>query len=78
MFGRFLTSIQWGMAADKYGRVPVMVIGVISVFVLNLSVVYTFILVSIITRRISEHLHPCFGILHVHSALWHSLCTKIK
>jgi len=63
MFGRFLTSIHWGMAADKYGRVPVMVTGVISVFVLNLSVVYTFILVSIITRRISENLHPCFGIL---------------
>jgi len=35
MFGRFLTSALWGMAADKYGRKPIMIIGVSSVIVFN-------------------------------------------
>lgn len=35
MFGRFLTSVLWGIAADKYGRKPVMLIGVFSVVVFN-------------------------------------------
>lgn len=36
MIGRFLTSVQWGMAADKYGRKPVMIAGVFSVLVIIL------------------------------------------
>jgi MFS family permease len=42
MFGRFLTSILWGIAADKYGRKPVMIIGVFSVLVglSSLSLLY--------------------------------------
>ncbi|XP_057828207.2 probable peptide/nitrate transporter At3g43790 isoform X2 [Cryptomeria japonica] len=35
MFGRFLTSALWGMASDKYGRKPVMLIGVASVIIFN-------------------------------------------
>ncbi|XP_024398714.1 protein ZINC INDUCED FACILITATOR-LIKE 1 isoform X2 [Physcomitrium patens] len=35
MVGRFLTSVQWGMVADKYGRVPVMIIGCITVIVFH-------------------------------------------
>lgn len=35
MFGRFLTSALWGVAADKYGRKPVMIIGISSVVVFN-------------------------------------------
>eukprot|EP00252_Welwitschia_mirabilis_P023771 TRINITY_DN6823_c0_g1_i3.p1 TRINITY_DN6823_c0_g1~~TRINITY_DN6823_c0_g1_i3.p1 ORF type:complete len:394 (+),score=54.15 TRINITY_DN6823_c0_g1_i3:463-1644(+) len=35
MIGRFLTSALWGIAADKYGRKPVMIIGVISVVIFN-------------------------------------------
>uniref|UniRef100_A0A0C9S8Z0 TSA: Wollemia nobilis Ref_Wollemi_Transcript_10065_2141 transcribed RNA sequence n=1 Tax=Wollemia nobilis TaxID=56998 RepID=A0A0C9S8Z0_9CONI len=35
MFGRFLTSVLWGMAADKYGRKPVILIGLASVVVFN-------------------------------------------
>ena len=31
MIGRFLTSMYWGIIADKYGRKPVMVAGVVSV-----------------------------------------------
>lgn len=62
MFGRFLTSVQWGMAADKYGRVPVMMIGVISVFVFPLSVVFTF---SLIACNLFENLYPFSGTLRV-------------
>lgn len=31
MAGRALTSILWGMVADRYGRKPVFIIGIISV-----------------------------------------------
>ena len=40
MAGRCLTSVYWGMAADKYGRVPIMLTGVISVFVLHFSFIF--------------------------------------
>lgn len=33
MLGRALTSIFWGMVADKYGRKPVIVISILSVYV---------------------------------------------
>jgi MFS family permease len=33
MVGRFSTAVFWGMAADKYGRKPVIIIGVGSVCV---------------------------------------------
>ncbi|KAF4373689.1 hypothetical protein G4B88_030032, partial [Cannabis sativa] len=35
MFGRFLTSIIWGMIADEYGRKPVMIFGTIAVIIFN-------------------------------------------
>ncbi|KAJ6802808.1 protein ZINC INDUCED FACILITATOR-LIKE 1-like isoform X2 [Iris pallida] len=35
MFGRALTSVLWGIVADRYGRKPVMVIGTISVIIFN-------------------------------------------
>ncbi|KAK1318780.1 Protein ZINC INDUCED FACILITATOR-LIKE 1 [Acorus calamus] len=35
MFGRALTSIIWGMIADRYGRKPVIVIGTLSVVIFN-------------------------------------------
>ena len=31
MFGRCLTSVLWGIIADRYGRKPVIVIGIIVV-----------------------------------------------
>jgi MFS family permease len=31
MLGRASTSILWGMIADRYGRKPVVIIGIISV-----------------------------------------------
>ena len=33
MVGRFATAVLWGMAADKYGRKPIIIIGVGSVCV---------------------------------------------
>lgn len=38
MFGRFLTSIFWGMIADRYGRKPVIMFGTITVLVLLTTV----------------------------------------
>ncbi|XP_061338515.1 protein ZINC INDUCED FACILITATOR-LIKE 1-like isoform X2 [Gastrolobium bilobum] len=35
MLGRSLTSIFWGIVADRYGRKPVIIIGVISVVIFN-------------------------------------------
>ncbi|KAL5095867.1 hypothetical protein RYX36_000194 [Vicia faba] len=36
MFGRSLTSIFWGLVADRYGRKPVVILGVISVIIFNI------------------------------------------
>eukprot|EP00262_Sarcandra_glabra_P002348 TRINITY_DN1262_c0_g1_i6.p1 TRINITY_DN1262_c0_g1~~TRINITY_DN1262_c0_g1_i6.p1 ORF type:complete len:492 (+),score=55.64 TRINITY_DN1262_c0_g1_i6:97-1572(+) len=35
MVGRALTSIFWGVVADRYGRKPVIIIGVVSVIIFN-------------------------------------------
>ncbi|KAG4971006.1 hypothetical protein JHK84_037098 [Glycine max] len=35
MFGRCLTSVMWGIVADRYGRKPVIVIGIIVVVIFN-------------------------------------------
>ncbi|XLR05665.1 protein ZINC INDUCED FACILITATOR-LIKE 1 [Arachis ipaensis] len=35
MFGRALTSILWGIIADRFGRKPVIIIGIIAVIIFN-------------------------------------------
>lgn len=35
MFGRALTSVPWGLVADRYGRKPVIIFGTISVIIFN-------------------------------------------
>ncbi|KAL2337320.1 hypothetical protein Fmac_011766 [Flemingia macrophylla] len=35
MLGRTLTSILWGMVSDRYGRKPVIIIGIITVVIFN-------------------------------------------
>jgi MFS family permease len=62
MVGRFLTSVQWGMAADKYGRKPIMCIGVISVSVLHISAASVLMLSSPVT---CEALRMCTPFLVV-------------
>ncbi|KAL5078347.1 hypothetical protein RYX36_017331 [Vicia faba] len=42
MVGRALTSILWGMVADRYGRKPVVIIGIISVF--RMAIIMRFLL----------------------------------
>ena len=40
MFGRALTSVAWGVVADRYGRKPVIMMGTISVLVPRLVFEY--------------------------------------
>lgn len=35
MLGRALTSVPWGMVADRYGRKPVIIIGTVAVVIFN-------------------------------------------
>ncbi|XP_074297270.1 protein ZINC INDUCED FACILITATOR-LIKE 1-like isoform X2 [Silene latifolia] len=35
LVGRFLTSLLWGIVADRYGRKPVMIIGTMAVLIFN-------------------------------------------
>ena len=40
MFGRALTSVAWGVVADRYDRKPVIIMGTITVLVPRLVYVY--------------------------------------
>lgn len=40
MFGRFLTSVLWGILADHYGRKPVILFGTITVLVLTTAITF--------------------------------------
>jgi hypothetical protein len=46
MFGRALTSVLWGMIADRYGRKPVIIFGTVSVLVFALSLFYAWLFKS--------------------------------
>jgi len=37
MLGRCLTSTVWGIAADRFGRKPVAILGVVSVLVKGIA-----------------------------------------
>ncbi|PRQ55950.1 putative major facilitator superfamily [Rosa chinensis] len=62
MLGRVLTSVFWGIVADRYGRKPVIIIGTISVVVCNtlfgLSVNFW---MAIITRFLLGSLNGLLG-----------------
>jgi len=74
MFGRFLTSIQWGMAADKYGRVPVMVIGVISVIIFHTMFgVSTTFWMALLSRFL---LGSCNGMIGTIKAYAFEICNE--
>ncbi|ONK78524.1 uncharacterized protein A4U43_C02F19720 [Asparagus officinalis] len=62
MFGRALTSAFWGIVADRWGRKPVMIIGITSMIIFNtlfgLSVNYW---MAIATRFLLGALNGIFG-----------------
>lgn len=43
MFGRFLTSVLWGMIADRYGRKPVVLFGTVITLVLLTALTFVVI-----------------------------------
>ncbi|XP_019161344.1 PREDICTED: protein ZINC INDUCED FACILITATOR-LIKE 1-like [Ipomoea nil] len=69
MVGRALTSVFWGMVADRYGRKPVLVFGTMAVVVLNtlfgLSVNFW---MAIITRFLLGSLNGLLGPVKAYAA----------
>ncbi|CAK8566793.1 unnamed protein product [Lathyrus sativus] len=62
MFGRALTSVLWGMISDRYGRKPVIIMGVIAVIILNtLFGLSTSFWMAIITRFLLGSLNGILG-----------------
>ncbi|CAK8561172.1 unnamed protein product [Lathyrus sativus] len=62
MLGRTLTSVLWGMVSDRYGRKPVMVIGVFSVVIFNtLFGISTSFWMAVITRFLLGCLNGAIG-----------------
>ncbi|KAJ1381487.1 Tetracycline resistance protein TetA/multidrug resistance protein MdtG [Sesbania bispinosa] len=62
MLGRCLTSVLWGMVADRYGRKPVIIIGVITVVIFNtLFGLSTNLWMAIITRFLLGSLNGILG-----------------
>ncbi|XP_038980700.1 protein ZINC INDUCED FACILITATOR-LIKE 1-like isoform X2 [Phoenix dactylifera] len=86
MFGRALTSVFWGLVADRYGRKPVIAIGICAVVIFNtlfgLSATYW---MAITTRLLLGSLNGLLGPIKAysievcraeHQALGLSLVTK--
>lgn len=54
MVGRALTSVFWGVVADRYGRKPIILIGTFSVLAVLLNLLFQYIV---------EEINPvCFNI----------------
>ncbi|KAF1884818.1 hypothetical protein Lal_00028705 [Lupinus albus] len=70
MLGRGLTSVLWGIISDRYGRKPVLVIGIISIVIFNtLFGLSTSLWMAIVTRFLLGSLCGVFGPVKV-SAAW--------
>ncbi|KAK2354266.1 protein ZINC INDUCED FACILITATOR-LIKE [Trifolium repens] len=62
MLGRSLTSVIWGMVSDRYGRKPVLIIGIIAVVIFNtLFGLSTSFWMAIITRFLLGCLNGVLG-----------------
>ncbi|TKY68429.1 zinc induced facilitator 1 [Spatholobus suberectus] len=62
MLGRCLTSVLWGIVADRYGRKPVLVIGIIAVVIFNtLFGLSTSFWMAVITRFLLGSLNGLLG-----------------
>ncbi|XP_039685488.1 protein ZINC INDUCED FACILITATOR-LIKE 1 [Medicago truncatula] len=62
MLGRCLTSVLWGMVSDRYGRKPVIIMGIIAVVIFNtLFGLSTGFWMAIITRFLLGSLNGVLG-----------------
>ncbi|XP_057453480.1 protein ZINC INDUCED FACILITATOR-LIKE 1-like isoform X2 [Lotus japonicus] len=62
MLGRALTSVSWGMVSDRYGRKPVIILGVIAVVIFNtLFGLSTNFWMAIVTRFLLGSLNGLIG-----------------
>ncbi|XP_057451627.1 protein ZINC INDUCED FACILITATOR 1-like isoform X3 [Lotus japonicus] len=69
MLGRALTSILWGMVADRYGRKPVVIIGIFSVVIFNtLFGLSTSFWMAVITRFTLGGLNGLLGPMKAYSS----------
>ncbi|KAE9592776.1 putative major facilitator superfamily [Lupinus albus] len=69
MLGRGLTSVFWGMIADRYGRKPVLVIGIITIVIFNtLFGLSTSLWMAIVTRFLLGSLCGVFGPVKAYAA----------
>ncbi|XP_050878848.1 probable peptide/nitrate transporter At3g43790 [Lathyrus oleraceus] len=68
MFGRSLTSIFWGVVADRYGRKPVAVLGIFSVIIFNtLFGLSTSFSMAVTTRFFLGYLNGLLGPMKAYS-----------
>ncbi|XP_059295917.1 protein ZINC INDUCED FACILITATOR 1-like [Lycium ferocissimum] len=74
MLGRALTSILWGIIADRYGRKPVVVIGTITVVIFNaLFGLSTNFWMAIVTRFLIGSLCGIIGTMRAYAS---EICRK--
>lgn len=74
MLGRALTSILWGIIADRYGRKPVVVIGTVTVLIFNaLFGLSTNYWMAIITRFLIGSLCGIIGTMRAYAS---EICRK--
>ncbi|EFJ26462.1 hypothetical protein SELMODRAFT_441865 [Selaginella moellendorffii] len=74
MIGRFFTGLLWGVAADRYGRKPVMFCGIISVIIFNTLFGFsTSLWMAVVTRFCLGSLNGLFGTIQTFAT---EICNK--
>ncbi|KAE9593927.1 putative major facilitator superfamily [Lupinus albus] len=69
MLGRALTSILWGIVADRYGRKPIVMIGIVSVIIFNtLFGLSTSFWMAVIMRFLLGSLNGLLGPMKAYSS----------
>ncbi|TKY45345.1 zinc induced facilitator 1 [Spatholobus suberectus] len=69
MLGRCLTSILWGITADRYGRKPVVIVGIVSVIIFNtLFGLSTSFWMAVIMRFLLGSLNGLLGPMKAYSS----------
>ncbi|XP_061369044.1 protein ZINC INDUCED FACILITATOR-LIKE 1-like [Gastrolobium bilobum] len=69
MLGRAITSLSWGIIADRYGRKPVVIVGIIFVIIFNtLFGLSTSFWMAVITRFLLGSLNGLLGPMKAYSS----------